>query len=90
MTSPSESSDEDPRSILDEIAAGIEIHQPEIILDRREAIARALTIAKDIKNSAVLITGKGTDPFIMGPHGTKLAWDDRDVAREEFSRLFSK
>lgn len=82
--------DEDPRSILDEIAAGIETHQPEIILDRREAIARALGVAKDIKNSAVLITGKGTDPFIMGPHGTKLAWDDRDVAREELARLFGK
>ena len=60
---------------------------PEIILDRREAIARALTIAKETKNAAVLITGKGTDPFIMGPNGTKLAWDDRTVAKEELKKL---
>ncbi len=79
--------DEDPRSILEEIAAGMKTMKPEIILDRREAIARALALAKETKNSAVLITGKGTDPYIMGPNGTKLAWDDREVAREELARL---
>lgn len=79
--------DEDPTEILNEIAAGIKTTVPTIILDRREAIARALQLAKKHKNPAVLITGKGTDPFIMGPQGTKMAWDDRDVTREELRKI---
>ena len=79
--------DEDPRSILDEIAGGMKTMKPEIILDRRAAIARALALARETKNASVLITGKGTDPYIMGPNGTKLVWDDREVAREEIARL---
>ena len=82
--------DEDPQVILDEIALGMKTKKPEIILDRREAIARALTLAKETRNAAVLITGKGTDPYIMGPNGTKLVWDDRDVAREELARTLPK
>jgi UDP-N-acetylmuramoyl-L-alanyl-D-glutamate--2,6-diaminopimelate ligase len=81
--------DEDPEAILTEIKSGMKEKNPEVILDRREAIARALLLAKGIKNPAVLITGKGTDPFIMGPNGTKLPWDDRRVAEEELGRLFS-
>ena len=79
--------DEDPVEILKEISAGIKEKQPTIILDRREAIAHALLLAQKEKHSAVLITGKGTDPFIMGPNGTKTPWDDRDVAREELTKL---
>lgn len=83
--------DEDPEAILAEIKVGMKNKKPEIILDRREAIARALALAKEMgkdKSPAVLITGKGTDPFIMGPDGTKLPWDDREVATEELTRLF--
>ena len=40
--------------------AGINGGKAEIIMDRREAIARALSLAKT--GDAVLITGKGTDP----------------------------
>src|SRR3990167_8969562 len=63
--------DEDPTQILTEIASGMKQKHPEIILDRREAIMRALLLAKEKKHPAVLITGKGTDPFIMGPNGKK-------------------
>lgn len=79
--------DEDPEEILHEIASGIKEKQPLIILDRREAIARALLLGQKEERGAVLITGKGTDPFIMGPNGTKTPWDDRDVAREELAKL---
>ncbi len=74
--------DEDPRAILDEIAGGMHTKTPEIILDRREAIARAIQVAKATEHAAVLITGKGTDPYIMGPNGTRTPWDDATVARE--------
>ena len=36
---------------------------------------------------AVLITGKGTDPYIMGPSGSRQEWDDADVAREELKKI---
>jgi UDP-N-acetylmuramoyl-L-alanyl-D-glutamate--2,6-diaminopimelate ligase len=58
--------DEDPQKIVDEIASGFSKHRPHIILDRRTAIREALKEAKE--GDAVLITGKGTDPYIMGPN----------------------
>ncbi len=79
--------DENPVTILEEISSGIKSGSPEHILDRREAIARGITLAQTYKNPALLITGKGTDPYIMGPKGSKEVWDDRKVAREELSRL---
>ena len=48
-------------------------------MDRRQAISKAISLAKS--DDAVLITGKGTDPFIMGPNGIKQEWDDATVAR---------
>ncbi|MEK7118304.1 MAG: cyanophycin synthetase, partial [Patescibacteria group bacterium] len=80
--------DEDPKKILEEMKSGIKKHTPEIILDRRLAIRRAIEIAKKTIDAAVLITGKGTDTYIMGQNGAKLAWDDRVVAEEEIRRLF--
>lgn len=79
--------DEDPMKIIEEVASGIEKHTPIIILDRRQAIAHAITLAKT--GDTVLISGKGTDPYIMGPNGTKEEWDDARVAREELMRLAS-
>jgi UDP-N-acetylmuramoyl-L-alanyl-D-glutamate--2,6-diaminopimelate ligase len=77
--------DEDPMKIINEVASGMEKHDPVIILDRREAIAKAIGLAN--KGDTVLISGKGTDPYIMGPNGTKIPWDDATVAKEELSRL---
>ncbi|HCB35409.1 MAG: hypothetical protein A2W52_03120 [Candidatus Taylorbacteria bacterium RIFCSPHIGHO2_02_49_25] len=33
-------------------------------------------------------TGKGTDPYVMGPKGSKMEWSDEEVIREELSRLY--
>lgn len=77
--------DEDPEKIIREMAAGIKHKEPLLILDRREAIRFALQKAS--KGDAVLITGKGTDPYIMGPHGTKQVWDDATVAKEELTKI---
>jgi len=85
--------DEDPMKIINEMKVAIKKHRPEIILDRREAIHEALKKAKNYRvgpektGVAVLITGKGTDPYIMGPNGTKQEWDDATVVREELVRL---
>ncbi|OHA26199.1 MAG: hypothetical protein A3C06_03690 [Candidatus Taylorbacteria bacterium RIFCSPHIGHO2_02_FULL_46_13] len=79
--------DENPRAIVDEMTKGM-IKKPEIIMDRRAAIARAISIAH--AGDVVLITGKGTDPFIMGPKGSKTPWSDFKVAQEELQKLLSK
>lgn len=76
--------DEDPRAIIDAMAQGMK-RAPEIIMDRREAIRAALRAAR--MGDAVLISGKGTDPFIMGANGMKTPWSDAGVAREELERL---
>ena len=76
--------DEDPQAILDAMASGMK-RAPKIILDRREAIAAALRAAQP--GDAVLITGKGTDPYIMRANGTKEPWSDADVVREELRKL---
>jgi len=75
--------DEDPRTIVDELAKEMR-KTPLIIMDRRAAIARALELAQ--AGDAVLITGKGTDPSICGPRGTKIPWSDAQVAREELEK----
>lgn len=77
--------DEDPEKIINEMAVVIKEKPFEIILDRRQAIAKALSYAK--KGNVVLISGKGTDPYIMEANDKKTPWSDADVAREELFKL---
>lgn len=77
--------DDDVEEIIQCVAGGVKNHTPKIILDRREAIREAIRTAKE--GDAVLITGKGTDPFIMGPQGTKKVWSDKLAAEEELLAL---
>ena len=79
--------DENPREIVRAVAEGIKKNTPEIIMDRREAIARAIQKAQP--DDVILITGKGTDPYIMGPRGTKTPWSDARIAEEELTKVLS-
>ena len=79
--------DEDPREIINQIASGMQ-RVPKIILDRREAIRTACSLAKS--GDAVLISGKGTDPYIMEAHGKKTPWSDAMVVCEEIEKLLAK
>ena len=86
--------DENPYKIIADMEKGFLKHVPHMIIDRRRAIATALAKADALcKNQmstesiVVLITGKGTDPYIMGPNGEKESWDDATVVREELSKL---
>jgi len=78
-----ESYNEDPRTIRDQVRAGIEKAKGNIklteIADRREAIAKALSIAT--KNDTILITGMGHEQFRI-VNGEHLPWNDADVVRE--------
>lgn len=81
--------DEDPHAIVDAMRDGMSDTAPvEIIMDRRAAIKHALDIAPH--ESYVLISGKGTDPYIMGPNGTKQPWSDAQVVRELMAELTKK
>ena len=85
--------EEDPRAILKDMEKGFSRLKPRIVLDRRAAIKKALVEARTLRQAesnqdvVVLITGKGTDPYIMGPRGEKTPWSDRLVAEEELDKL---
>lgn len=76
--------DEDPVQIIEDVRAGVKHHQAHIIVDRKEAIQKAVKIAHE--GDAVLISGKGTDPYLMGPRGSKTPWCDADIARDALPR----
>lgn len=83
--------DENPLDIINQVAAGarqkgkVEGKNLFKILDRREAIAKALSLAN--KGDIVLITGKGCEQR-MAVAGSKLIpWDDREVVREELAKI---
>lgn len=79
--------DENPNLIVEAMKRGIEDQSKvTVVMDRREAIRHALRIAPD--KSVVLITGKGTDPYIMGPRNTKTPWSDAETVKSEIAHLF--
>jgi len=80
--------DDEPREIVEDMAKYFKKIKPEIIMDRREAIATAFKHVK--KGEIVIITGKGTDPYIMRKDGYKEKWSDAEVARNELRKLKSK
>lgn len=75
---------EDPQKIIDEVKNGaVQVaasnkHNVLTILDRREAIARAIHEA--YKGDVVVITGKGSEQKLMTADGP-IDWDDRVEAR---------
>lgn len=76
--------DENPEKIVSEMAKGIENKAKlTIIMDRRAAIRAA--IEKVRPGGYVIISGKGTDPYIMGPDGSKEVWSDAEVVEEELA-----
>lgn len=81
--------DDNPQKIVDDMARGVEDESKvRIILDRRTAIRTALEEAPD--GSVIIISGKGTDPYIMGPNNTKMPWSDAKVVQQEMAALFGE
>ena len=76
--------DDDPLEIIHQVARGVTKKKPFIVVDRREAIQKAFSLARS--GDVVVITGKGTDPWIYSAHGTKIPWSDANVAREELRK----
>jgi len=83
--------DDDPLEIIESMAQEIKNKRPEIIINRRSAIKKAIEQAceakkKDGTSAVVLITGKGTDPYIMRKNGQKEPWSDAQVVKEELEK----
>ena len=77
--------DDDPQVIIDQVAEGALEKGKKLndnifkVLDRRDAIEKALKLADD--DDVVLITGKGSEQAIVVANGEKIPWDDRGVVR---------
>lgn len=82
-----ESYNEDPGEIRKQIFEGIEKAKGQVrtteIADRREAIAKALELAK--KDDTVLVTGMGHEVYRI-VNGEKIPWNDEQVVRELLSQ----
>jgi len=89
--------DEKPISILEQIEIGFlqaenvkpacrtgrsKVHK---VLDRKEAIQKGISLAKE--GDIVIITGKGSESTMMIANGKKIPFDDREVAREELKKM---
>ncbi len=78
--------DEDPKKIIDDMVKGMNnTEKLTVIMDRREAIKKALELAPD--GGYVLVSGKGTDPYIMEANGKKTPWSDAEVVKELLAEL---
>lgn len=73
--------DEDPEVIIDEVWQGLKDNniQKYRILDRGQAIAKAISLAQ--AGDIVIITGKGSEQWLVTAKG-KIAWDDRQKVKE--------
>ena len=86
--------DEDPQKIVTDMKKGIRKDiqsKTVIIMNRREAIHESFIYAgkssETKRKTVVIISGKGTDPYIMEANGKKTMWDDVTVAKEELEKL---
>jgi UDP-N-acetylmuramoyl-L-alanyl-D-glutamate--2,6-diaminopimelate ligase len=86
--------DDDPEIIISQVVFGAEKEGKKInidlfkILDREEAIAKAISLAKE--GDMVLITGKGSEQAICVADGKKIPWDDREVVKKVLSSAVDK
>lgn len=89
--------DDDVIEIINDVTNGVKNKSLNETLfinaDRRQAIALAIEKAKKVAKTrddvSVIITGKGTDPYIMRENNKKEKWSDREVAEEELKKLFN-
>ncbi len=74
--------DENPMEIINQVAGNIKAKK---ILDRKEAIKKAVQSASS--GDVVVITGKGSEPWMCVKGGKKIPWDDREIVKEEYKNI---
>jgi UDP-N-acetylmuramoyl-L-alanyl-D-glutamate--2,6-diaminopimelate ligase len=78
--------DEDPMQIAQMLAQGAVLSGKKegqdlfVVIDRFKGIQKAFSLAKS--GDVVVLTAKGTEPYIAIANGDKIPWDDRTAARE--------
>lgn len=81
---------EDPQAVAAQVRDGLLAvspgHAHEVIIDRRAAIARALSLGRP--GDVVIIAGKGHERFWTFA-GRKVPFDDREVAREILTAMLA-
>ena len=79
--------DENPQEIIDQVAenAGQDVKK---IIDRKGAIETAIKLAKP--GGVVIITGKGSEPWMCVANGKKIPWDDRQIAKDAINKSIKK
>ena len=80
--------DENPNQILSEIKSGIPKTKYNIlntVLDRKEAIKKALETAK--QEDTIIITGKGSEVWMCLANNKKIPWSDKEIVKQEFEKL---
>ncbi len=80
--------DEPPRQIIEDVAAGVKNREAFKIIDRREAIKKALNLAED--GDAVVLTGKGGEVWMCVESGKRILWQESEIVREELKKIFQK
>jgi UDP-N-acetylmuramyl-tripeptide synthetase len=70
---------EDPEKIIKEIEAGIKNKSYEVVIDRKQAITKAINYAK--KDDLVLIAGKGHETYQIFKD-KKIHFDDREIVEK--------
>src|SRR4029453_13409190 len=74
---------EEPLAIIEEIMGGV-VGDAEVEVNRREAIAKAIRLARD--GDVVVIAGRGAEQYQDVGH-EKVPFDDREVAREVLRKV---
>ncbi len=79
--------EEEPAQILEGIKSGISKTQFSIsnlreVMDRKEAMKTAIGLAKE--GSTVVVSGKGSEPYIHVANGGRIPWSDRETAKGLF------
>lgn len=75
--------EEDPQDILEGLKVGIakSDYKGEVleVMDRKEAMRTAIGLAKE--GSTVVVSGKGSEPYIHVANGGRIPWSDRETMR---------
>ena len=85
--------DDDPQIIIDDVARSVELSGKTrdknlfAILDRKEGIEKALSLAQN--GDIVLITGKGAEQSMITNHGA-IPWNEREIVRNLLKAKLNK
>ncbi len=81
--------DDDPEMIIEQIADGIKKSSYnkkfKKIIDRKDAIREAIVSAK--KGDMVIVTGKGSEPYMRLAKGKKIPWSEREIIKEILNEI---